>query len=205
MNTICLVCCAGYPNFGDEVICRTWLRRLLDTTQFEIIVECPIPANAKILFGNHERISYQDMLWRYVWSSPQSDIKESLLYGMGIEDRLTSLDCSLEFMFSRLRKCKAIIFLGGGYIRDGWINHFSLIGIATYLKRKYEMMIIMTGQSFMPWNDDNENLLLACLNQFDHISVRDHYSEEKVSSLNCFYGECICDDTFLDDNPLGGG
>lgn len=25
MNTICLVCCAGYPNFGDEVICRTWL------------------------------------------------------------------------------------------------------------------------------------------------------------------------------------
>lgn len=204
MNTICLVCCAGYPNFGDEVICRAWIRRLLATTKFEIIVECPIPANAKILFGKHERISYQDMLWRYVWSSPQSDIIASIMYGLEIEDQLTSVNCSLEFMFSRIQKCKAIIFLGGGYIRDGWINHFSLIGIAMHLKRKYEIPIIMTGQSFMPWNEDSENLLMACLSQFDHISVRDHYSEEKVSKLNCFYGNCICDDTFLEENPLGG-
>lgn len=52
---IVLVCCAGYPNYGDELLLKSWLDNIfLRDSKIKVLVECPVPGNCSVLLGDYD-------------------------------------------------------------------------------------------------------------------------------------------------------
>ena len=61
-----LVCPAGIPNYGDELIAMTWLRHLSEVApDADVVVDCQGPqAAAARMGGIHPRARFTNCLWQ---------------------------------------------------------------------------------------------------------------------------------------------
>ena len=65
-EVIYLVAPTGYPNYGDEIIARTWLRHLARVRpQATVVLDCHSPGSANVLLRDaHPRMIVVDTLWQ---------------------------------------------------------------------------------------------------------------------------------------------
>ncbi|MGH3910802.1 MAG: polysaccharide pyruvyl transferase family protein, partial [Pseudonocardiaceae bacterium] len=66
-----LVGATGFPNYGDELIARGWLRYLVEVApDADVWLDCHSPGPARILLdGVHPRARFVDTLWRLCWEA----------------------------------------------------------------------------------------------------------------------------------------
>lgn len=201
-----LVCCSGYPNYGDELLLKAWLDNIFSKDgKLKVLVECPVPGNCSVLLGDYGgRVRYQDAVWKIVWGAPHSPV-DAFNYGIklfGASDK----NNGLRFMFDHYRKAKLMHFIGGGFVRKGWDNHFSLLGVAIALKKRFHLNLSMSGQGFCPVDEGFSPIFKTALDNFEHVSCRDFPSLKFVEKLSCVDSDTVLDDTFLmSDSPLSSG
>ena len=203
---IVLVCCAEYPNYGDELLLKSWLDNIfLRDSKIKVLVECPVPGNCSVLLGDYDgRVRYQDAVWKIVWGAPHCPI-DAFNYGIKLFEACDKNN-GLRFMFGHYKKAKLMHFIGGGFIRKGWDNHFSLLGLAIAIKKRFHLNLSMSGQGFCPIDEVFLPIFKTALENFEHVSCRDLPSLKVVEKLSCVDPDTVVDDTFLiSDSPLFSG
>ncbi len=203
MDSIVLVGCFGYPNYGDEILLKSWLDVIFKDNNIRVIVECHNPCNAQAILGTYNnRVVYQDSLWRIAWEY-KSEYGDPFTFGIRkIKDSLKYRGAN-RFMLRNVFSAKAIHFIGGGYFRDGWNNHYVVLGEVYAIKKMHSVPVTMSGQGFLPFSESISAEFLSILDSFDFVSVRDRASYEKVQGITSLYKNSFLDDTFmLDESPL---
>lgn len=111
-----LVSMASYPNYGDELIARRWLRHLARTRpNDEVWLDCRHPGTASALFaGDHPRLRVTDAIFRAMADSLDGSGRE-------IEDIVANLGTPLyDSGLLRLREAQTLHLLGGGFVNAVW-------------------------------------------------------------------------------------
>ncbi|WP_316528305.1 polysaccharide pyruvyl transferase family protein [Kitasatospora brasiliensis] len=182
-----LVCPAGIPNYGDELIALTWLRHLARVApDADVVVDCLYPeAAAAHLGGAHPRARFTSVLWPLClrhW--PDGD-------PAGVAEAVRSSASAF------LHRADVLHLLGGGYLNAIWPAFTGLLaGIATAAETT-GARTAMTGQGLWP-PAASMALTRSLVGRFDVVDVRDAPSA-RLAGLTPSPDHC--DDVFLGYGP----
>ncbi|WP_020658604.1 polysaccharide pyruvyl transferase family protein [Amycolatopsis benzoatilytica] len=191
---------SGYPNYGDELIAATWLRRLARTEpDAEVWLDTHSPGPAQLLLGDlHPRLRCTDTLWRLCGEAPSDDPWEVASWVQAaVHDpgRAPRWDAGIDL----LGRLEVVHLIGGGYVNALWPRHFGLVAGAVAAARRSAARSAMTGQGFVPFPAGAAGLLRSLAERFDVVDVRDDPSAELLHGVPG--AERTCDDVFLDPHP----
>ena len=183
-EVIYLVAPSGTPNYGDELIARTWLRHLARVRpDADVILDCHTPGQASILLrGLHPRAMFVDTLWRVCARAAERDHPHSSAASDGqpswewAEDAATTLGVAPQLAegISLLARADSIHLLGGGYINSLWPHHLALLTAVAAVARKTGASAYATGQGLMPVpGGPLGDALRTAATAFDLFEVRD--------------------------------
>ncbi|VFA81448.1 polysaccharide pyruvyl transferase CsaB [Gordonia paraffinivorans] len=185
-EVIYLVAPTGYPNYGDEIIARTWLRHLARVRpQATVVLDCHSPGSANVLLRDaHPRMSVVDTLWQLTNhardaepSNPWEWVSRAAV-DSGLAPRLA---VGLDLLASST----TIHLLGGGYVNTVWPHHVSLCVAAEAVAQRSGARLVATGQGLVPTVEEPAwSALTAALGSFDVIDVRDSASEKALAGLD---------------------
>ena len=186
---IYLVSMASFPNYGDELIARTWLRFLADARpEAEVWLDCRNPALATLLFeGDHPRLRTTDTIFRLINMVEADPSRGSVAHF--VENLGTP---HFDLQVEKLRQATTIHMLGGGYVNTIWPRNRGIIEAMTAAAAVSGARLIATGQGLTPWTGPH-------FEEFSHVSVRDVESAEKLGI------EPGYDDAFLNAPALPHG
>lgn len=150
-EVIYLVAPAGHPNYGDELIARTWLRHLARVRpNATVVLDCHSPGTATTLLHDaHPNMLVVDTLWQlttYAADAGQQDPWEwvsSAALDSGLAPRVTA---GIDLLHS----ATTIHLLGGGYLNTVWPHHVSLFAAAAAVARRSGARLAATGQGLVP-------------------------------------------------------
>ncbi|GAV38850.1 polysaccharide pyruvyl transferase family protein [Streptomyces acidiscabies] len=186
-----LVCPAGIPNYGDEVIAATWLRHLAGTAPAtDVVVDCLYPETAAAhLDGIHPRARFTNTLWNLCLSLWPED--DPAVVCAWVTDAVR--DPGLADLYG----AQVIHLAGGGYLNAIWPYFAGLpAGIVTVAEAS-GARTAATGQGLWPPADDS-GLTRSFLDRFDVVDVRDAASAEFAGLAP---QDAYCDDVFLGMGP----
>ncbi len=182
-----LVSMASYPNLGDELIARRWLRFLAEARpDAEVWLDTRHPGAAALLFeGDHPRLRATDTVFRLI--EHQAEHSER-----SIAEYVTDLGTPLfDLQLMRLREAGTIHLLGGGFLNAQWPINAGITEAMRAVKQLSGARLIATGQGLLPL------LETQVLDDFDHVSVRDEPSAEAAGAG----AQLRPDDAFLTTTP----
>lgn len=184
---IYLVAPSGGPNYGDELIARTWLQYLARTRpEADVILDCHTPGQASILLrGLHPRAMFVDTLWRICANAADRDHQQSLIASHQHPSWEWAAQAStvlgvaplLAEGIDLLSHASVIHLLGGGYINTIWPHHLALLTAVAAVVRKTGARAYATGQGLMPMSDGPRgDALRTAVETFEYFDVRDEGS-----------------------------
>lgn len=189
-----LISTAGNPNYGDELIAKSWLGYLAQHhPDQDVWLDCPHPGNAAALLQSvNPRAHFTNTVWRVCWDAPENT--DSAGFKAHIQHRIKHLGSPLyDAGLMVFLAAESIHLLGGGYVNTIWPRHLGLIHAMTAAKQHTGARIYATGAGFLPVAD--RAVLFAELAEFDHVTVRD---QESSRVLGATLG---LDDAFLGAEP----
>lgn len=169
-----LIAPAGHPNYGDELLLRTWLRvlaRLCPRTR--VVVDCHTPGQAALLHrGAHPEVTFTDTVWRLVAEAAHApepgraavDLVHRALRDQGIRPALAA-------GVDELLAADVVHVIGGGFVGAHWPHHLGVLAAATEIARISGADAVATGQGLTPAADPE--LTAEVLSGFDLVTVRD--------------------------------
>ncbi|WP_425584401.1 polysaccharide pyruvyl transferase family protein, partial [Tsukamurella soli] len=189
---IYLVAPAGHPNYGDELIVRTWLRYLAQVRpQATVVVDCHSPGQAALLLrGDHPRALFTDTLWQLtIYAAGELDL-DSAVDGDGravdgpapwewVADAATRLGEAprLAEGVDLLASASTIHLVGGGYLNGIWASQVSLPVAVAAVVRRTGARAVATGHGLVPFlAGARRDALLEAAAAFDVFDVRDEAS-----------------------------
>ncbi|WP_051461545.1 polysaccharide pyruvyl transferase family protein [Tomitella biformata] len=190
---IYLVAASGAPNYGDELIARTWLQHLARTRpDADVVLDCHTPGQASImLHGLHPRAMFVDTLWRvcalsadrdHLHSESASQEQPSWEWAATAGSAL-GVEPLLAEGVDLLARASVIHLLGGGYINAIWPHHLALLTAIAAVVRKSGARAVATGQGLMPMSDGPRGEALhAAVAAFELFDVRDEESHIALGS-----------------------
>jgi polysaccharide pyruvyl transferase WcaK-like protein len=189
----------GFPNYGDELIARGWLRYLAQVApDADVWLDCHSPGSARTLLdGVHPRARFVDTLWRLCWGAPSeqpwelSSWVQQAVHDPGLAPRWVA---GIEL----LAGADVVHLIGGGYVNGLWPRHIGLLSGVAAAVRRSGGRAAMTGQGLTPEVGGIGPLLSALAERFDVVDVRDAPSARLLGHSGSQPG---VDDAFLD---LGG-
>lgn len=194
-----LISPAGVPNFGDELITRSWLRYLAEVEpDSEVWLDCISPSRASHLFyDDHPNLHITSTAWSLVWNAQDAvGITEYGEQRALVAKWVRKLGTPKEDLgIIRMLEADSIHLLGGGYINDRWeANHALLPYMASVAKEVSGMELFATGLGVAPWDEGDPRLpvLRNALSGFDYVSLREGQSAELVGT-----GKVGSDDAWL--------
>ncbi|KAB8288617.1 ABC transporter substrate-binding protein [Bifidobacterium ramosum] len=175
----------GYPNFGDELIAREWLRYLASRCpDREVIVDCARPGPAAmILRGVHPHVEFTDTMRRlgtenpFPYDGPIDDIARFVAEALDDEGRAAQYAAGIRVL---QRDVRSIHMLGGGYMRGDWTCNLSRLAIGPWARR-HGIPVVGTGVGLMPISGDSLTFARNAVADFDRFTVRD---ESTLAALN---------------------
>ncbi len=168
---IYLVSMASYPNYGDELIARSWLRYLAEVKpEADVWLDCRQPASASVLFrGNHPRLTTTDTLYRVL------DLASQEWEPRSITEIVTNLGSPrFDLQIAEMNRATTLHLLGGGFLNSRWPMNLGLLEGMRASAAVSGARLIATGQGLMPGAGAN-------FANFEHVSVRDRESSELAS------------------------
>lgn len=190
---------AGHPNYGDELILRTWLRvleRLRPRTR--VVVDCHTPGQAALLHeGANADVVFTDTVWRLVAECDDAadpgraavDLVRRTLADPGTRPALAA---GVETLLG----ASVVHVIGGGFVNDHWPHHVGVLAAASGAARLGGGRAVATGQGLLPVGE--EALLADVLAGFDVVTTRDADSLEALVAAGSDAGaELVGDDAWL--------
>lgn len=203
-----LVGATGFPNYGDELIARGWLRYLAEhAPDADVWFDCHSPGPARILLdGVHPRARFVDTLWRLCWEAPAGD--PAAPAGDAVDPWEMSAWVQRAVHEPRLAprwtagidllaRADVVHVIGGGYVNALWPRHIGLLAGAAAAVRRSGGRAAMTGLGLEPAAPGSVRLLQVLADRFEVVDVRDAASAQLLGAHQCLG----VDDAFLD---LGG-
>lgn len=184
-EVIYLVAPAGHPNYGDELIARTWLRHLTRVRpNATIVLDCHSPGTATTLLRDaHPNMLVVDTLWQLTTYAAEAEQPvpwewvTAAALDSGLAPRLTA-------GIDLLESATTIHLLGGGYLNTVWPHHVSLFVAAAAVARRSGARLAATGQGLVP---ALQGAAWAALTEafaaFDVVDVRDTASYDVLDGV----------------------
>ncbi|QMU70548.1 polysaccharide pyruvyl transferase family protein [Streptacidiphilus sp. P02-A3a] len=194
-----LVCPAGIPNYGDELIAGTWLRHLAHVApDVDVVVDCLYPETAAgHLGGLHPRARFTSVLWQLClrhWSDRDPAVSCAWVESVVRDPRAAP---GLADGIGVLRRARVVHLLGGGYLNAIWPAFAGLLAGITTAAESSGARTAMTGQGLWP-PADGGGVTRSLIKRLDVVDVRDAPSAEFAGLAPS--GD-HCDDVFLGFGP----
>lgn len=180
---IVLVGVSGFPNWGDEMIAKSWIAFHQKTFPGESVrIESPHPGiTATLLSGFDSPVESTDTLWRLI-AQTKTGIEHT-------DERLLELQRFVshggtpivDLGIQQLRDASAFHLIGGGYLNSIWPEGCLLAATVAMFPRTTRK--IATGAGLMPQDNYSAGLLNLGFQEFSHISVRDEDSKTFFEDL----------------------
>ena len=185
-----LVAPAGHPNYGDELITRSWLDYLREHhPDTEVWLDCHTPGVAAHLFLDaHPRLRITNTLWRLIHDAGGQPANDRRAF---IRDRIHNFGTpEYDLGLLTLRRASTIHLLGGGYVNAKWEHHIGLLWGISAVTEVSNATAHATGQGLMPVIGNGTEIMEA-FEAFTSVSCRD---AESAAVLGITRG---LDDAFL--------
>lgn len=194
-----LVGTCGFPNYGDELITRTWLNYLAAVApRAEVWVDCHSPGPAQAVFAaSHRHVRFTDLLWRTCWAAP-SERPADIVEHVGRAVRHLGVVPRLDVARAALRRADVVHLIGGGYVNTRWPKHLGLLAGAVELARESGGVAAMTGQGLQPLSEEAAPLVAELATALAVADVRDAPSREVLGAGPEAGVSLTGDDSFLD-------
>lgn len=181
-----LVAEPGYPNFGDELITREWLRYLARLRpNDEIIVDCARPGPAAmVLRGAHPHATFTDTLCRlglegpFPPNGPIGDIAPFVDAALDNEGLAPNYAAGIRAL---QRHVRSVHMVGGGYMRGDWTSNLSRLAIGPWARR-HGIPAVATGLGLMPIDGESLRFAVNAAASFDTFTLRDEQSLHSLRS-----------------------
>ena len=206
-KAVYLVCEPGYPNYGDELIAREWLRYIdeLDP-DLPVIVDCSRPGPAtSILHGIHKNLICTDTISRLVFEPHLISVAYDAVMPIAeaVSDALNWKDGNPRYA-SGIRLIEdhvcAIHYLGGGYMNGMWKQNLARLELGRWAAAARGIPVIATGLGLMPLDDEDKEYVRSSTSGFEFVGLRDESSFEVMGGVGNAY--LMPDDCFI--NALDG-
>lgn len=193
-----LVGTCGFPNFGDELITRTWLDHIAAVSpRAEVWVDCHSPGLAQAMFSSsHPHVRFTDLLWRICAAAP-SDRPADVVEYAGRAVRDLGVVPRLDVARAALRQADVVHLIGGGYVNTRWPKHLGLLAGAVELAHVSGGVAVMTGQGLQPMSDEAAPLVAELVDSLAVADVRDAVSRDVLGARPETGVSLTGDDSFL--------
>lgn len=186
---IYLVSPAGWPNYGDELIARGWLRHLARTRpRARVVLDCHSPGQAGLLLRDiHPRAVFVDTLWQltqYASNRTRTDGPDPDTPWVWVADAATRFGPAprLAEGVDVFRRASSVHLLGGGYVNAVWPHHVSLVAAIAELARTAGVAAYASGQGLLPRAPEPAwSVLEKAVAEFDVFDVRDVASADALA------------------------
>ncbi|MFW0785009.1 polysaccharide pyruvyl transferase family protein [Gordonia sp. CPCC 206044] len=188
---IYLVAPTGYPNYGDELIARAWLRHLARARPHAtVVLDCHTPGQAALLLrGAHPNVLFTDTLWQltlYAADTARTSGPDASIPWVWAAEAATEFGPAprLAEGVDLFRQASSVHLLGGGYLNQVWPHHISLVAAAAALARTTGAQAYATGQGLIPtvegpsWKAFTESAA-----EFTVFDVRDSASADALAGV----------------------
>lgn len=200
-----LVAESGFPNYGDELIAREWLRYLARIRpDVPVFLDCACAGNAaQILWGVHPRLTVVDTVSMCGRDAESRLGMEGLVEDMG-DEVLRALELRGDSRYA-VAACniaesvRSVHYLGGGYLNGMWKGNLARLALAVWARGR-GVPVLMTGTGLEPLEDSDVGYVRGAVAGCLAVGVRDEVSYGYLSGLpNC---SLTPDDCFV--NGLDG-
>ncbi|MFE4973668.1 polysaccharide pyruvyl transferase family protein [Kitasatospora sp. NPDC056651] len=194
-----LVCPAGIPNYGDELIALTWLRHLARVAPgSDVVVDCLYPEVAAAhLGGVHPRARFTSVLWQLCLRCWSDDDPAATCKRVAEAVRSPARAAELADGIGLLHRADVLHLVGGGFVNAIWPAFTGLLAGIAATAETGGARTAMTGQGLWPPAGD-PGLTRSLAERFDVVDVRDAPSA-RLTGLPASADHC--DDVFLDFGP----
>lgn len=180
---IYLIATAGYPNFGDEIVLRGWLKFITDRVHnTEIWIDCHSPGMLNHLFYNEfPNVHFTNFVWDIILSYAENNANESLEFGKLAWNEYKLIWERQSYMKSALLESDIVHIIGTGFLNNIWAKHYGILSFVAYAPyKKNQIKKIISGAGLMPLNLEILDNLTIVLNKFDKVDLRDKMSFETL-------------------------
>lgn len=168
-----LVSSAGVPNYGDELITRSWLDWLREHhPETPVWLDCIEPGRAWHLFRDaHPGLRTTNTLWHLVLSAAGMSLEAGTEHVTRVMRDLGSprFDAGLR----DLRDVRSVHLLGGGYLNTVWLHQLMLLPALAALRTIAEVPLYATGQGMEPLDTAARDRVSEWIKEFEYFEARD--------------------------------
>lgn len=184
-----LVGLAGHPNYGDELVLRTWLRYLARVRPTAtVVVDVAHVGEASLLFaGDHPRAVFVDTLWRLARvAEEQPEVRGELSPHDWVAAAATDLAVApgLAEGVDHLLRASTVHVVGGGYVNGMWPQWLPVISGVAAVARRTGARAFATGLGLLPLPTGADLArLLSDAGAFEVFDVRDAPSRAALDGV----------------------
>jgi Polysaccharide pyruvyl transferase len=172
-----LVATAGFPNFGDELIARAWLRYLAERApEADVWLDCPFPGSAQALLADaHPRLRCTDTLFRVCWEAPDDEPWSAAAH---VAAAVATHGVAPRWIpgLRVLEAADSLHVLGGGWVNELWPRHVGVLSGVVATARRTGARTAVTGQGLLPLSESGRQVVAALLADVGTVDVRDRGS-----------------------------
>jgi polysaccharide pyruvyl transferase WcaK-like protein len=197
-----LINCAGYPNYGDELITAHWLSQLAARApETDVWVDTHAPGLASVLLdGLHPRARFVDTIWRLCWEAPS---EEPWQVAAWVDRAVRNVGQAPRWAMATelLHNVDLVHMVGGGYLYAGWPRHVGLLAAMVASGELSGARTALTGQGIAPVAAGSESLFSGLIDKIDVVDVRDESSHRLLTDAGVSQATYTGDDAFLSMDP----
>ncbi|MHA7134521.1 polysaccharide pyruvyl transferase family protein [Oerskovia turbata] len=179
-RVIYLVGVAGNPNYGDELIARTWLSYLAEHhPDADVWFDTPHPGPAStLLAGQHPRLHVTDTIWRLRDLSEQfASPRTTMIQALSDPGHAPWWTAGIDV----LRSADVVHIVGGGFLNDLWPANLAVVAGVGSLALNHGTRVALSGAGLTPVTGSDRRWLVEDLAAFQVVDVRDVPSFEALS------------------------
>jgi hypothetical protein len=199
---IYLINCAGYPNYGDELITAHWLSQLaIRAPETDVWVDTHAPGLASVLLdGLHPRAHFVDTVWRLCWEAPS---EEPWQVAAWVDQAVRNVGQAPRWAMATelLHNVDLVHMVGGGYLHHEWPRHVGLLAAMVASGQLSGARTVLTGQGLAPLAEGTETLFATLIDKIDIVDVRDESSHRLLQDAGVSHAMYTGDDAFLSMDP----
>lgn len=170
----------GFPNYGDELIAREWIRYLASARpEVPVVLDCSRPGpTAAEFMGLHPHLTVTDTISRLSLESPADNQNNVLQIAPFVRDALDNEGKAARYCAGiRIVRDRTRSFhvLGGGYINCKWQANMARLEAGAWCE-DHGIPAIATGLGLLPVDEDTTGYLRGALPKFSSATLRDQES-----------------------------
>lgn len=186
-----MICEPGWPNYGDELIAREWLRYISSIDpDLPVILDCNRPGSAAaILYGIHRNFVCADTIARLAFENEfvkgdhalesVSEIASAVRRALDWQGGNPHYASGVKLLEDTIA---GVHYLGGGYLNGTWKPYLARLELGRWAT-DHGIPAVATGLGLMPLSKDDSSYVNAAFENFDYVGVRDANTYDALNGV----------------------